>query len=80
MKIFFVSSFTRRKKKPKRLEQPRLLLRSIDKIGDNKKKRYTVNVERFARKERKRQANKDRNKRRILISDHVERWNRVTPN
>lgn len=33
-----------------------------------------------ARKERKRQANKDRNKRRILISDHVERWNRVTPN
>lgn len=52
----------------------------MDKIGDNKKIRYTVNVERFARKERKRQANKDRNKRRILISDHVERWNRVTPN
>lgn len=53
MKIFFVSSFTRRKKKPKRFEQPRVLLRSIDKIGDNNNKRYTVNVERFGEEREK---------------------------
>lgn len=53
MKIFFVSSFTRRKKKTKKFEQPRVLFRSMDKIGDNKKKKYNVNFDRFCKEREK---------------------------
>lgn len=68
------------RKNPKSLNSPAFYLDLWTKLATTRKRSITLILTDSARKERKRQANKDRNKRRILISDHVERWNRVTPN
>lgn len=78
--ILFVSFFTCRKNKTKDLNRPTFYLDLSTKLATTRKRGIPLILIDSARKERKRQANKDRNKRRILISDHVERWKRVTPN